>query len=291
MKKLLTILLSIVMVLPMTACGKKEEKTVLRYSPGESQICIYYPQDNEVVCQEEKYQLKQPDSVNASVEEVMSILAEKIGYGLEYKTYMITEDGELSLEFQRTDEFSEEYELLTKAAVVQTLLQINDIKNILIDISDQEGVNISKNRYNKDSFFFYGYDTDMELNTTSLRLYYANESGEKLTSSYYTFRNEIDVSIPEQVIQKLVDNGDLPKGTKVEKLTINSGVCYLQLSEGFKKMLKGVRSELVLYSVVNSLTSIPGIDAVKLSFETGDNFYMGMHDISNPLYMNVDIVE
>ncbi|MGN0435387.1 MAG: GerMN domain-containing protein [Wujia sp.] len=291
MKKFVTIILSIALVMSLAACGKKEEKTVLSYSPGESLICIYYPQGNEVLCREEKYQLKQPDSVNASVEEVMSILAENIDNGMEYKTYMISEDGELSLEFQRTGECSDEYELLTKAAVVQTLLQINDIKNIIIEVSDQEGVSLSENRYNRNSFFFYGYDSEMELNTTTLRLYYADESGEKLTSSYYTFKNQIDISIPEQVIEELVNMGALPKGTKVENLSINSGVCYLQLSDNFKKSINGVKSEVVLYSVVNSLVSISGIDSVKLSFESGDNLYMGKYDISIPLFMNVDIVE
>lgn len=291
MKKIIAALISTTLIIALTACGSKEERKIHKYSPGQSQICIYYPGDNEIVCKEEKYQLKQPDSVNASVEEVMSILTENIIDDIEYKTYMISEKGELSLEFQQVGECNAEMLLITKAAVVKTLLQINNIRTIIIELTDMDGNIITVSEYDGDSFFFYDYSPELALNSTSIRLYYQNESGNKLTSAYYSFNNEINVSVPEQVINALVNYGYLPKDVKVEKLNINSGICYLKLNESFKKKLNGINGELLLFSLVNSLTSIPSIDAVKLSFESGDDILVGINDISKPLYMNVDIVE
>ena len=43
------------------------------------------------------------------------------------------------------------------------------------------------------------------------------------------------------------------------------GVCYVNLGESFRNQNAEVNEEIVLYSIVNSLTELPGVSKVQIS--------------------------
>ncbi len=151
--------LSVILILAFLLVGcenndKEAELTVIENSDANT-ISIYYPEGSVVKEAKEKYQLKQPDSVSASVEEVMAVMAGNFGETVQYHTYMLDVDNNVSLDFFVNDELSKEYKLLTKASIAETLFQINGINSIKIKFMDQDGNTIEDGLYLPESFYFY----------------------------------------------------------------------------------------------------------------------------------------
>ena len=118
-------------------------------------INIYHPEDSDVVVEDERYQLKQPDSTAASIEEIMAVIAPYYEDKLLYKTYMLDSNNVVSLEFEMVEEYTKEYYLLAKASIIRTLYQISDISLIRITIYSEDDKPISEEELDKDSIFYY----------------------------------------------------------------------------------------------------------------------------------------
>lgn len=139
-----------------TACGKTGESGDTDTEElGENMISIYYPEGIQILKDNEPYQIKQPDSITVSVEEIMVAMSEKLEQEkIQYHTYMIDADNNVTLEFILTGEYDKEYFLLTRAAVTKTLFQLENIKSIII-ILDDNGEILLKESYGRDSFYYY----------------------------------------------------------------------------------------------------------------------------------------
>lgn len=140
-----------------TACGKtgelKDTGTVVL---GENMISIYYPGNTQILKDKEPYQIKQPDSITVSVEEIMAAMSGKLEQEkIQYHTYMIDADNNVTLEFTLTGEYDKEYFLLARAAVTKTLFQLEDINNIIIILDDDIGQVLLNESYGRDSFYYY----------------------------------------------------------------------------------------------------------------------------------------
>ncbi len=292
MKKILIMLLAMLMLFSFTAC-KQDDDEVEEYTTNEnSMIEIYYPTDNKVVKSEEKYQIKQPDSVSAAVEEIMLCLKEKLDESLEYHTYMLDGDNNVSLEFTSNGEYNTEYILLAKAAVVQTIFQVKDIKSVNIKITDIGGNVISENHFLRDSFYFYDYVEDETLNNIDLTFYYGGEDGETLVSEIRSINAPPNVTLEEAIINELADMGAIPSSTKVNSVSINGDICYLDLSDDFAEDVSGVKSDVVIYSVVNSIAALSNVDKVQILID-GEHVetYRETTYIYEPLEFNNDILD
>lgn len=160
MKNKIIIILTICFVFVFTACGKEQnQKEKTTDEVGGNVINIYYPEGAGIAVDKQGYQIKQPDSLTASVEEVMSAFSERLGSDIiAYHTYMIDADNDVTLEFLLVKDYEKEYFLLARAAVVKTLFQIDDIEKITIMLSDKEGQPVVNESYDRNSFYYYGYD-------------------------------------------------------------------------------------------------------------------------------------
>ncbi len=158
MRKKLLLSLILIYVLALVGCengGSDMTKIDVIENNDANTIYIYYPGEKQIEKAEDKYQLKQPDSVAASVEEVMSAISDKLGEAVIYQTYMLDVDNNVTLEFFVVKELSKEKMLLTKAAITETLFQIKGINNIKIKFINQEGDTIDEGLYLPGSFYFY----------------------------------------------------------------------------------------------------------------------------------------
>lgn len=152
------ILLSCLLVLlcAVTGCGitgDTEAEDSQDTNPAESIITLYHVEGNEVVADDEKYQLRQPDSISNSLDEIMAI--QPMPEGILYNSFFIDENKNVSISVNVEQGISVENLLLNKAAIVYTVGQIEGIQSIELVISNLDGVVIESAVYTMDSFYFY----------------------------------------------------------------------------------------------------------------------------------------
>ena len=60
----------------------------------------------------------------------------------------------------------------------------------------------------------------------------------------------------------------IPKNTKINSVELKNGVVELDLSKDFIKDVKGKENEeIIIYSIVNTLTELTEVNAVKIKIE------------------------
>ncbi len=145
------------MLFTLTSCDKEnKKKNVTTEAVKENVINVYYPEGDTLVQDSEGYQVKQPDTLTAAVEEVMTVMSAKLGTEIiQYHTYMIDGENNVTLDFLLVGEYDKEYFLLARAAVTKTLFQLDDIKNINITLTDNSGEVVLEESYDRNSFFYY----------------------------------------------------------------------------------------------------------------------------------------
>ena len=81
-----------------------------------------------------------------------------------------------------------------------------------------------------------------------------------------------NISMEKLVMEQLIEGpkkgssmSTLPSGTKLISVSVVDGVCYVNLSDSFKNQNPEVNEEIVLYSIVNSLTELQGVTKVQIS--------------------------
>ena len=84
----------------------------------------------------------------------------------------------------------------------------------------------------------------------------------------------------------------VPATIKVLDITVNERVCYVNLDASFLTEMVNVSAELPVYSIVNTLCSLPGIDSVKILVNgKTTEVYRETVKINGNLTFNYDIVE
>ena len=290
MKKIKLIYLTILIMLLSSACKKEEEKISVVQTGG-GMIDIYYPEGYQVVKAKEQYQIKQPDSVSACVEEIMTQYVYLLDEGLVYHTYLIDTDNNVTLQFVSEFEGEKEYELLAKAAITETMFQIDDIKSVSIVISNLSGDVISSDLYLRDSFYFYDYQ-DTSLNSEEVKIYYPDSTGKLLLSEKKDIRANANITMVEAIVMELAAMEAIPVDTKVNDVYIYGDMCYLDLNADFENDLSGVKSDVVVYAVVNSITSLSHIEKVQITID-GERIEMYRENVNiySPLNFNTDILK
>lgn len=290
--KIISFLFVMLLSLILSACNKDNNNSANdTLAKKENSIFIFYPDNFEVVLDEAVYQLKQPDSLVASIEEIMSVLSPKLDSNVvAYHTYMLGENNDVTLEFTQNGEIANDYLLLTKAAVTSTLFQLKDINTISIQLTDLAGNILFDEAFDRNSFFYYDSNVE-ELSGRQVQLYCCTEDGAGIKSVNTTIYIDSHIKIEEQIISELVSRNAIPKNTTVTSAVIDSGVCYLELSRGFNDSLQNVKNDVVIYSVVNSIISATGVDMVKITVSgEQQSTYRGTVDISQPLRFNRNII-
>ena len=84
----------------------------------------------------------------------------------------------------------------------------------------------------------------------------------------------------------------IPKGTKLLGVSIKEGICYLNFDEGLKNILPGIKSEVVIYSIVNSVMESNAIDRVQILVNGENNIkFQESVDLSEALSRNYKLIE
>lgn len=166
---------------------------------------------------------------------------------------------------------------LVTAAIVRTLVQIPDIFYVNMYVDSEPMVDADGNVLKSLGADSFVENTGKKINnkqTTDISLYFADAfDPTKLKKEMVrvTYTNKpIEKIIMEKLIQGPSDTSEMkaavPSGTKIINSSILDGVCYVNLSESFvNNQDNTITEEVVLYSIVNSLCSIPDVTKVQIT--------------------------
>lgn len=206
-------------------------------------------------------------------------------------------------------DFSAEYlnmdkatEVLVRAALVKTMVQVDDVSFIGIrvtgePIKDTKGSVIGL--MNENTFLDNMGSEENATKIGILNLYFANKKGDKLKNQSFVVEYNANVAVEKVVVEQLIAGpseegfyATIPKDTKVMSVTTKDGVCYVNLDTGFTAQGYDVLGTVTIYSIVNSLTDLPGITSVQIlvNGETNIN-YKDNISLETTFQKNPEIVE
>lgn len=222
---------------------------------------------------------------------------------MELSTYSL-KNGRLTLNFgPGYAKLSHTKEVLTRAAIVKTVTQVAGIdyvaftvdKAVLLDAGgtpigimtadqfiDNEGIEIN------------------DFEKVEIKLYFADETGKKLTYCTRDVLYNSNISMEKFVIDNVIKGPLKEEGlyptvnpdTKIISVTVKDAVCYINISEGFLSQPYDVSDEVVIYSLVNSITELTSVNKVQISINgKTDILFRERIPLDTTFERNLEIVE
>lgn len=274
-KKLIYLLLSLCMLLCLTGCNSEREKE------GEYQIYYLNMERSKIVAE-------QYDSTGAENEELIQELLTKLKSAPESSKLRQTIPSNIEINSFKINgayvyvDFSREYkelepteEVLVRAAIAKTLLQTEVCSLVTFTIDSEPLRNSDDSLVGSMSADSFVENPGKQINSsveTKLTLYFASKDGTKLVKESRTVHYSTNISMEKLIMEQLIEGpkksasmATVPSGTKLITVSLVDGVCYVNLGDSFRNQNAEVNEEIVLYSIVNSLTELPGVSKVQIS--------------------------
>ncbi len=181
-------------------------------------------------------------------------------------------DGYLSLEPLQ--------EIMLRAGVVKTMCGLDNIDGVEFTVAGQQMF------LNGDMMVGIMSDNDFIDNTGEnvsfrqtvlLTVFYATRSGDSLSSVRLLVESNGIRSQEELATEQLIGGpgfetddylATLPPDTKLNKIMIRDGICYVDLSEEFLSGVEGISDEVTIYSLVNTLTELSTVNKVRITVDS-----------------------
>ena len=279
---LLTVVVIIIAAIVINRFQKKKEVV--------KDICNVYYLDisGEFIKSEERY--ISGETHEEIVDSVLNILKGKpmseallpsIPENLEFDYFWI-DNGTIYINFYYSDNVKLESDvvLMARAALVWTLTDLDFIDGVSITVDNKpiisaggEDIGILSR---EDLVIDASEITTEPLDEVMVTLYFSNEDSTGLEAERRRIAVNPNQELGGYVLSELIKGpvretlkATIPPETKVLDLKIVDRVCYVDLNSDFVLRHSGGTSEelLTIYSIVNSLTSLDGIDKVQFLIE------------------------
>ncbi len=277
--KIITVLLGTMLFLCSCSRHGQEDKEILKiYSPDAGY--------SSIISEERKM-------VSADSADMTDILMEALseapsdGRGVAAITEDITPNGYRSEENRIVIDFPETYldldktkEILIRASVVETLTQLPEVVSVafLVDGKELTGGNGEPvGDMTADSFI---NNTGVELNSyerTNVTLYFTDINGTTLKRYDEDVVYNTNIAMEKFAVETLIGGPagvneqeafpTLSPEAKLLSVTIKDRIAYANFDASVREKPYNVSEETALYSIVNTLTALPGIDQVQISVE------------------------
>lgn len=274
-KKIMCLLLSLTMLLTMTGCNKEQEEK------GEYQVYYMNMEMSKIV--PEEY-----NSSGAEGEELIEELLTKLKSAPDSSKLRQTIPSNVEVKSFKINgaylyvDFSEEYkaleptqEVLIRAAIVKTLLQTNLCSLVAFTINSEPLLNADGSLVGSMTADSFVENPGKQINSsveTSLTLYFASKDGTQLVKETRNVHYSTNISMEKLIMEQLIEGpknsgaiATVPSATKLITVTVVDEVCYVNLGDSFKSQNAEVNEEIVLYSIVNSLTELQTVNKVQIS--------------------------
>lgn len=297
-KRFVLSVLAALCALFLAACGREQPV-------GENVYQVYYVSNSGTKVEMRGCEIK-GESYEERLEELLELLAANpdkleykapLSYG--FQIQKISLDGsrmqiDMDAAYKKLPPITE---VLVRAAIVRTLTQLPEVEHIEFTVEgnqlyDANGVRVGW--MNSTQFIDNDGNEINNYELARIKLYFANEDGTKLIAAYREKHYSTNTSKERFIVEELIAGPSgqvkglyptINAGTKIVSVMTKDNICYVNLDESFLTVVNNVPTEVAVYSIVNSLIELSGINKVQILIngETPATF-------SNPYERNLDIV-
>lgn len=192
-------------------------------------------------------------------------------------------------------------EILVRAAVVRTLIQVEGVDNVQFLVAGGTLLDSSSTvvgLMNENTFLENVGEEIATLEENRLTLYFASADGQALVSEQRKVYYDSNTTQEQVIVENLLLGPDVddaksvfPQGTRAIDVTTNAGICYVNLSADFLNQNYDILETVTIYSIVDSLTELDSVQKVQIYIngETKD-VYRDAVDISAPLERDMSYI-
>lgn len=187
-------------------------------------------------------------------------------------------DGLLTLDmssaYRKQDQTTE---ILARGAIVSTMCGIHGVDLVAFTVEGEPLRDADGDVIGGQSGEDFIFSSDSELRSyeqVRLHLYFADESGTGLVSTYRTVVYNSNIALERLVAEEVLKgpNTDvvyptINPYTEILSVTTRDETCYVNLDRNFLTDPYDVTSRVAIYSLVNSLTELPSVTSVQISIE------------------------
>lgn len=303
--KFLSSLMILVILMSLTACDKKTPEN--NPDSFEGGYRIYYITTDATEIVPVNYEPKAKKTVDL-VEEFMdklstspsdNTLIETLPGYIFLQKYSL-EKKQLSLYFNELySNLPIDREVLTRAAIVRTLTQLQGVECVYFYVSDKplkDAMGKFVGMMTADSFVENVGRQINNITSQNITLYLPTEDGLNLVKVNKTVYASNTYSAEKLVITNLMKNDDKYKsviaaGTKLISVSTMDGVCFVNFDSGFLTQDYMLSEEVIIYAIVNSLCELPNINKVQISVNGDtDLVYRDEMTLQDLYERNLDLV-
>lgn len=296
-------------LLSAVSCGSEEEA-------DKSQVYNIYVMNKEETKISANQYVAEGESQEEIIEELLVQLTETpermeyrapLAGNFELLNYSL-EEGLLVLNFdERYKAQPVTTEVLARAAAVRTMTQVKGVDYVSFQVRSDPLLDMAGNVIGNMSADMFIDSTESEMNSrerVKIRLYFANAEGDRLIETNRTLeysRYSTNISMERLVVEQLIGGPSeqvkdkvyptMNPETKVVGVTVKDGTCYVNLSEYFLTQIYNVSSDVVIYSLVNSLVELPNVNRVQIAVNGDSNIMFRENTSLSVTYeRNLDLV-
>lgn len=297
-KSILALFLIAVCALNLSSCGSSKK--------GEGEYTVYYPDYSGESMLSKKVSYRSDAGAKKTVNYLIGQIKDNDEMALpdeiEIKGTKINSDNkELTIDFASGYRSLTGYkETILRASIVKTVLQVKGIKTVSFSIdgqalTDANGTVVGP--MSADTFIEdFGKD-QAALITKTVKLYYAYQDGKSLVAVARTLHYGSSTGLEQTIVNTLSKapyESDLRSAysdsSKILNVSVSDGICFLDIDSSFFTDMAEVSQDVALYSLVNSLTEVDGINKVSVTVYTSGTLDTTNSFPTGNFEKNLDIV-
>ncbi len=290
MKKRWSIFFCFVILLLLVGCASKNKK--------ENEMYVYYLNAEGNTLLQEIYP-------KMDLEGTLRKLNEHLGVNKQIKIEKQKLTGSyLDLYFDESYyNMSRNTEVLLRAAVVQTMVQLDEVEFVTFYVGNKPLKDYGGNDVGKmqGEDFVQKTGTAMDhYQTADITLYFSNKTGTELrevkkSGVRYGANTAIERLVVEQLMKGTSASGKqstIPKTAMLLGVSVKDEVCYVNFDSKFSTDSYDLDPEVTIYSIVNSVIANSTVTKVQLLIDgASDVVYKNKVDLSQPLTAKLDLIK
>ena len=161
-------------------------------------------------------------------------------------------------------------EVLCRAAIVQTMLQLEDVEGVSFNVADQPLVSNSGRTIGVMTADSFELSVNQTLKETELVLYFADETGQWLKAEHrnivYRSGQTLERLVVEELIEGPHEEGHYPvleSSLRLTGISVSDSICYVYFDASFLQNTLEVEDYIPIYAIVNSLSELSNISRVQ----------------------------
>ncbi len=224
-----------------------------------------------------------------------------VGSEIKLIDYRRDENGAVLNFEDRYYEMSPNTEVLFRAAAAKTLLQDSSINYVVFEVNGspllyKNGEEVGS--MTRETFIDNAGDELSSYVKKKVKLFFADESGTSLVSTEKVLIYSSNEFLEKVVAEELISGPGEGEGyatispdTRLNTVVLKNGTCYVSFDAALVDKPIDVTEETLLYSIVNSLCSLPGVSKVRISVngET-DRFLRSTYRLDETYSYNEEMV-